>query len=834
MRHILAMIERKKQGFSKLPLFEFMRDSAIDPLHRLAFAPCATQFVMNFADLNRYVFRDEPTTDPIQSIINKHTYEDDHHWHWFLEDLEKLGLNPQESVTETLKSLWSDESRVSRQVSSELYRLTFKGSPVRKLAAIEATEATGNAMLAATSQIIRELTSDTQQEYRYFGSGHLIVDTGHTYCSSESKRIIENIRLSESEERDYLQVVDEIFAVFTDFTHELLAYAKQHPPTNSLTATGQKDTSKIEEVDYLIVGAGPAGLQLGYFLEQANQNYLILEAGDSPATSFKQFPRHRQLISINKRHTGFDDPEINMRWDWNSLLNEGRDSLLFTHYTRDYFPSADTLVEYLQDFAEKFKLKIQHNAKVVRITKDQKFQVTDQLGRVYVAKRLILATGVSKLYLPPIPGIELAESYTDVSVEPEAFLNQKVLIIGKGNSGFETANNLVETAALIHIASPNPISMAWKSRYVGHLRAVNNTILDTYQLKSQNLVLNAKVDKIRKQGEQYVVSVSYTHANGEQEDLIYDRVIVCTGFRFDASIFDDSCKPELTINNRFPAQTSEWESINVKDLYFAGVLMHMRDFKKKASGFIHGFRYNIQALHRIFAQKYHQQSWPSHSILPTAESLTSAIIERINKSSALWQQTGFLGDLIVVPRQDNMAQYYPEVPVDYILDSDFAQQEHYYTITLEFGYDILEASPDPFAITRVHKDDIKNASQSPSLHPIVRHYCGTNLIAEHHIIEDIDSVWNEEVHVQPLLAFLRTQLSVKQKRLGTYLLEAGLVTSEQLELALREQKDNPILLGHLLSNKGWVNQQTIEYLVENVILPVQKVARLERELVLQP
>jgi thioredoxin reductase len=832
MRNILAVIEQKKQEFSKLPLFDFMRNKRINPLQRLAFAPCAAPFVMSFADLNQTVLRDETSTDAIQRIVNQHTYEDDYHWQWFLEDLESLELNSQLGLVETLKTLWGEECRISRKLANELYRLAYQASPVIKLVIIEVIEATGNAMFCASSHIAEELQSTSQKEFHYFGASHLAVDSEHTYRTSKTQKIIDGIALTADEEAECTKVIEEVFSFFTDFAHELLAYAKHNPPAQ-ISSNYSLDSSVLTEVDYLVIGAGPAGLQLGYFLEKANRNYLILEAGESSATAFKQFPRHRQLISINKRYTGYSDPEVNLRWDWNSLLHDDSDKLLFTHYTKDYFPSADTLVEYLHDFAQHFNLKIQYNAKVIGITKDKKFQVTDQSGQIYLCKRLILGTGVSKLYLPPIPGIELAESYTDVSIDPDGFQNQKVLIIGKGNSGFETANNLVETAALIHIVSPNPISMAWKSRYVGHLRAVNNTILDTYQLKSQNIILNAKVDKIRKQNNQYVVSVSYTHANGEQEDLVYDRVIVCTGFRFDASIFDDSCKPELTINNRFPAQTSEWESINVKDLYFAGVLMHMRDFKKKASGFIHGFRYNIRALHRIFEQKYHSQIWSSCLIDSTPESVTQAIIERVNQSSGLWQQTGFLGDLIVIPGAGEAAQYYTEVPIDYILDGHFGQMDHYYTVTLEFGYDILEASPDPFAITRVHKDDVDNASLSPSLHPIIRHYSGTTLVAEHHVIEDIDSEWKEDVHVKPLVEFLRGQLSQREKRLGTYLLEAGLVTSEQLAIALKEQKDNPLLLGHLLSKKGWVNQQTIEYLVENVILPTQQVARLERELTLK-
>jgi hypothetical protein len=37
----------------------------------------------------------------------------------------------------------------------------------------------------------------------------------------------------------------------------------------------------------------------------------------------------------------------------------------------------------------------------------------------------------------------------------------------------------------------------------------------------------------------------------------------------------------------------------VPDLYFTGTLMQSRGFHKSSSGFIHGFRYNITALHRM-------------------------------------------------------------------------------------------------------------------------------------------------------------------------------------------------------------------------------------------
>jgi NADPH-dependent 2,4-dienoyl-CoA reductase/sulfur reductase-like enzyme len=45
-----------------------------------------------------------------------------------------------------------------------------------------------------------------------------------------------------------------------------------------------------QTVDYLVIGAGPAGLQLEYFLDRAGRDYVLLEAGSVPGRFFQKFP----------------------------------------------------------------------------------------------------------------------------------------------------------------------------------------------------------------------------------------------------------------------------------------------------------------------------------------------------------------------------------------------------------------------------------------------------------------------------------------------------------------------------------------------------------------
>lgn len=510
--------------------------------------------------------------------------------------------------------------------------------------------------------------------------------------------------------------------------------------------------------DYLIIGAGPAGLQLAAHLERDGRDYVVLERGSGPGTFFTTFPRHRQLISINKVHTGYTDPELKLRMDWNSLLSDDP-QLRFTRYTERYFPAADDLVRYLADFAKQTGVRVEYGTEVVRVSRtDEGFAVLDDAGRTWRARRVVVATGVTKLRVPDIPGAELAERYDTFDTDPASFTDQRVLVVGKGNSAFETADSLVEKAAVIHLAGPHSIRMAWKSHFVGHLRAVNNNFLDTYQLKSQNAVLDGTVEKIEKTpGGGYRVEFRYARTTERIRVLHYDRIILCTGFRFDATIFDGDCRPALVIDDRFPEQTSAYESVNVPGLYFAGTLTQQRDFKKGTNGFIHGFRYGVRALHRILNSRHHDTPWPAAPLAVTPEAITDALIARVNRSSGLWQQFAVLGDVAEV--HQGQARYLEEVPLDYVTDGELGPAAHRFVIDLEYGPDHEGIDPFDVSVPRVIENDVLHAMDSTYLHPVVRHYRDGVLAGTHHLAENLDNEWNfPEIHREPLVAFVRACL----------------------------------------------------------------------------
>ena len=76
---------------------------------------------------------------------------------------------------------------------------------------------------------------------------------------------------------------------------------------------------------------------------------MTFERGATAGNFFREYPRQRKLISINKRFRGkvMRDPlrplteEFAMRHDWNSLLGDGTSPM--TERTRDLYPHADEL-----------------------------------------------------------------------------------------------------------------------------------------------------------------------------------------------------------------------------------------------------------------------------------------------------------------------------------------------------------------------------------------------------------------------------------------------------------------------------------------------------------
>lgn len=486
---------------------------------------------------------------------------------------------------------------------------------------------------------------------------------------------------------------------------------------------------------YIILGAGPAGLQMGYFMEQSGHDYLIIEANGFAGSFFSHFPRHDTLISFNKRFNWYSEPDFNLRYDANSLLTHD-DSHLFTKYATELYAHKDHMVRYLQDFAKKFMLKIQYNTPVKSISREtdgeRNFVLTDSKGNEYRCAQLLLATGAVKPHIPDVEGIELAEGYEDYDTCPDRYNNKRIVIMGRGNSAFEIANSLAGHAAIIFILiGSRVIQHAWSTHFAGHLRAINNTILDMFQLKALHAVSSTIVTKLSRLPDgtirvDYKDELPHWRVPGTATGwFVVDHVIRSTGFMYvNPELFAPDARPDVDAAQKYPVLNPMWES-SVPDMYFIGTTMAARD-RKAGSPFIAGYRYNVRTLFHMLEERYHDVPMPSDKFeLKTKADLErfgEHLINRMSTTSALYHMFGVLCDVLVL--EDGRIEMFYELPADYVLTQPKFAGKRMMISTMEFGYHNYQQPVDTITISR--RSDQELPGCVPFLHPVLRYYneCG--------------------------------------------------------------------------------------------------------------
>jgi hypothetical protein len=64
------------------------------------------------------------------------------------------------------------------------------------------------------------------------------------------------------------------------------------------------------------------------------------------------------------------------------------------------------------------------------------------------------------------------------------------------------------------------------------------------------------------------------------------------------------------------------------------------------------------------------------------------------------------------------------------------------------------------------------------------------------------------------------------KPIGAYLVEAGLLSEAQVGVALADQGVTSMKFGEILVTRGWIKAQTIEYLMQKIVIPERAAARV--------
>jgi putative flavoprotein involved in K+ transport len=180
--------------------------------------------------------------------------------------------------------------------------------------------------------------------------------------------------------------------------------------------------------DVIVIGGGQAGLSAGYHLARTGARFVILEANARIGDSWRK------------------------RWDSLRLFTPakfcGLDGMPFPA-PRNYFPTKDEMADYLEAYAQHFRLPVRTGVHVQRLFKRGARYVVAAEGVEFEAAQVIVA--MAKYQQPKIPAFaeSLARDITQLhSVDyrnPGQLQPGSVLLVGDGNSGADIALELART-----------------------------------------------------------------------------------------------------------------------------------------------------------------------------------------------------------------------------------------------------------------------------------------------------------------------------------------------------------------------------------------------------
>jgi putative flavoprotein involved in K+ transport len=188
-----------------------------------------------------------------------------------------------------------------------------------------------------------------------------------------------------------------------------------------------------EDLEVAVIGAGQAGLAIGYFLQRQGRRFVILERAGEIAPAWRA------------------------RWDSLTLFTPRRYSALpglALAGDPDGYPTRDEVIAYLERYVETFDLPAEPNSEVKKLELggDGRFRL-ELDGRTITADQVVVTTGpFQKPYVP-----KLAERLADDVFQTHAIGYRRsdevppgsVLVVGGGNTGFQIAKELSATHKVV-------------------------------------------------------------------------------------------------------------------------------------------------------------------------------------------------------------------------------------------------------------------------------------------------------------------------------------------------------------------------------------------------
>jgi len=144
---------------------------------------------------------------------------------------------------------------------------------------------------------------------------------------------------------------------------------RQHQPTADSFHHQEQDP---DHCDVAVVGAGQAGLAIGYFLARQGRRLVILERADSIGVAWRERWESLTLFTP-RRYNGL--PGLPFPGD------------------PDGYPSRDEVIAYLERYAQTFELPIELNGNARRLAAENGRFLLELDGKTITADQVVIATG---------------------------------------------------------------------------------------------------------------------------------------------------------------------------------------------------------------------------------------------------------------------------------------------------------------------------------------------------------------------------------------------------------------------------------------------------------
>ena len=326
---------------------------------------------------------------------------------------------------------------------------------------------------------------------------------------------------------------------------------------------GMNPSQRRDDVEVAVVGAGQAGLAMGYFLRRQGRRFVILERADDIAAAWRE------------------------RWDSLTLFTPRRYSALpglpFPG-DPDGYPTRDEVVAYLERYAETFELPIELNGEVKRLDRDDsgRFHLETD-GRALTADQVVIATGPFQTpYVPSLAddvGDDVFQTHAVGYRRPADVPAGSVLVAGGGNTGFQIAKELSAThRVVLAIGSrqtplpqrPLGRDLFWWLTKARILHKTVDTRLGRKLSTRETLIGSSPRDLKRRYGVELrrrVIAADGRSVRFEDgAELEVDAVIWATGYRSDYSWIRLAIFEETGLRPRHRRGITE-----VSGLYFLGL-----------------------------------------------------------------------------------------------------------------------------------------------------------------------------------------------------------------------------------------------------------------------